>query len=153
MLYGVRIAILGPLAVADDGGADVPVGGARLRTLLIRLALDAGRTVSTDALVDAVWADDPPPGAGNALQALVSRLRRALPAGAVTAAPTGYRVDAAVDVDEFDAHVRAGRAAAATGDAATARDRFTDALALWRGEPLSDAAGADFARAPIVRLT
>ena len=56
----MRIAILGPLWVTDAGGAVVEIGGARLRALLIRLALDAGRPVGTDALCAAVWDGDPP---------------------------------------------------------------------------------------------
>ena len=71
------IALLGPVELRADTGTTVPVAGARLRTLLILLALDAGRAVSADRLVDGVWGADPPAAAGNALQALVSRLRRA----------------------------------------------------------------------------
>jgi predicted ATPase/DNA-binding SARP family transcriptional activator len=134
----VRIAILGPLVVTDDDGAELNVGGARLRTLLIRLALDAARTVPTDALIDAVWGDDPPASAANALQALVSRLRRALGDQALLAEPTGYRVQAGTDVAEFDELIASGR--------------FDDALSLWRGEPLADVADADFAHAATARL-
>src|SRR2546423_13742861 len=77
----------GGLRTVDEGA--VEMGGTRLRTLLIRLTLDAGRTVPTGALVDAVWPDRPPAGAGNALQALVSRLRRALPGPAPLAGVAG----------------------------------------------------------------
>jgi DNA-binding SARP family transcriptional activator len=35
----VRIALLGPLEVTDDDGRTIPIAGARLRALLIRLAL------------------------------------------------------------------------------------------------------------------
>ena len=130
--------MLGPLLVIDDSGGSLPVGGARLRALLIRLALDAGRTVSTDALIDAIWGDDPPSAAANALQALVSRLRRSLPDGAISAEPTGYRVQATTDIDEFEALAK--------------DERFADALRLWRGDPLQDVADAEFARAAIARL-
>ena len=73
----MQIAILGPLVVRN-GVAPVDVAGSRLRRLLIRLALDAGRPVSAGALIDAVWDDAPPSDAANALQSLTSRLRRAL---------------------------------------------------------------------------
>ncbi|HEU0238182.1 MAG TPA: BTAD domain-containing putative transcriptional regulator [Micromonosporaceae bacterium] len=148
----MRIAILGPLDVTDEDGRPVAVAGARLRALLIRLALDAGRTVRVDALTDAVWAGDPPAGTANALQTLVSRLRRSLPAAAVTADPAGYRVTAVIDVDEFESHIRDARTAVADGDLARARAFYADAMALWRGDALADVAGADFARAPIARL-
>jgi predicted ATPase/DNA-binding SARP family transcriptional activator len=144
----VRIAILGPLAVTV-AGQPVPIGGARLRALLIRLAVDAGRPVRTDALIDAVWGDDPPVGAANALQTLVSRLRRLLPAERLTGDPTGYRVSAEVDIDDFDRLVRAGRDAT---DATAARAYLAEALALWRGPALVDVAEFDFARATAARL-
>jgi ATP/maltotriose-dependent transcriptional regulator MalT len=47
----VEIGLLGPLEVRDDAGAPIDVGGARLRTLLILLALDPGRVVTSGRLV------------------------------------------------------------------------------------------------------
>jgi hypothetical protein len=44
----VRIGILGPLEVRDQAGQPVRLGGARLRALLIRLALDPGRTIAAE---------------------------------------------------------------------------------------------------------
>lgn len=55
--------------------------------LLILLALEPGQVVTTSRLVDGLWHEEMPAGAANALQALVSRLRRALPETAVTARP------------------------------------------------------------------
>src|ERR1700753_3947660 len=86
---GVEIAVLGPVELRAGTGEPVPVGGARLRTVLILLALSPNRVVPATRLIDAVWADEPPAAAGNALQALVSRLRRA--GLVVEAAPNGYR--------------------------------------------------------------
>jgi DNA-binding SARP family transcriptional activator len=149
----VRIAILGPLDVSGSDGP-VEIGGARLRTLLVRLALDAGRVVPTDALVDAVWGDEPPAAAGNALQALVSRLRRVLPEPArLVASPAGYRLDAdAVDAEEFERLAAAGHAALVGGDPARAAALLGEALALWRGPALVEVADAGFARASALRL-
>ncbi len=67
------------------------LAGGRLRALLTRLALDAGRPVSTGALVDAVWDNDLPADEQHALQSLVSRLRRSV-GDALEAAPGGYRL-------------------------------------------------------------
>jgi DNA-binding SARP family transcriptional activator len=75
----VRIAVLGPLEIHGDGVAPAEVAGARLRALTILLALTPGQVVSTGTLIDGVWAGEPPTGSNNALQALVSRLRRAAP--------------------------------------------------------------------------
>ena len=46
----MRIGILGPLEVLDAAGQPVRLGGPRLRALVIRLALDPGRTIAADRL-------------------------------------------------------------------------------------------------------
>src|SRR5690348_1559901 len=74
---GMNVGVLGPLRVQQDG-REVAVGGGRLRALLARLALDAGRPVTSGALVDAVWDTELPADHVHSLQSLVSRLRRAL---------------------------------------------------------------------------
>ncbi|MGW6500544.1 winged helix-turn-helix domain-containing protein [Nonomuraea angiospora] len=78
----MRVAILGPLEVESAA-----VGGARLRRLLVRLALAAGRAVTVEELAADLWPEEPPADPGNALQSLVSRLRRTLPEAGALAAP------------------------------------------------------------------
>ena len=56
----VRISVLGPLEVTDPAGQSVRVGGHRVRTLLILLALDAYRVVPAHALIDRLWGEDRP---------------------------------------------------------------------------------------------
>ena len=73
----MRISILGPMEVEGDGGP-IALGGLRLRALLALLALEAGHTVTSARLIDALWPDEPPVNAANALQTLVRRLRAAL---------------------------------------------------------------------------
>jgi predicted ATPase len=151
----VQIAILGPLEVRD-GAAALDVAGSRLRRLLIRLALDAGRPVSASALVEAVWGERPPVEAANALQSLVSRLRRALGGpGTVSQSPTGYRL--AIEPDDLDATrferlVREGASALRIGEHDEAAASLRDALGLWRGPALVDVEDAAFAAAPSTRL-
>ncbi|MFJ8834044.1 BTAD domain-containing putative transcriptional regulator [Micromonospora aurantiaca] len=150
----VRVGILGPLEVRD-GDRPVDVAGARLRALLIRLALDPGRPVSVPALAEALWGDEPPTDTANAVQTLVSRLRRAVPGLAVRSSPAGYRLDLDpddVDAGRFERLTRQGRAALRDGDAATARATLRDALALWRGPALAEAADAPYAAAAVARL-
>ncbi|HEX4700248.1 MAG TPA: BTAD domain-containing putative transcriptional regulator [Actinomycetes bacterium] len=136
------VGYLGPLEVRVDG-QQVGVPGQRLRLLLLRLAVAAGRPVSSTDLVDTVWEEEPPADPANALQSLVSRLRRTLGgAGTVEQGPGGgYRL--VVDPGEVDA-VRFARLAAegrgllrdgAYDDGARV---LSEALALWRGEPLAD---------------
>src|ERR1700744_850984 len=67
----VQVAILGPLEVRNDGGEPVVISGARLRDLITRLALAGGRPVSTSALAEAVWGQEPPADLVTALQQLV----------------------------------------------------------------------------------
>ncbi|MFI6521113.1 AfsR/SARP family transcriptional regulator [Spirillospora sp. NPDC050679] len=148
----MRIGILGPLAVRDAAGAPVEVSGARLRALLVRLALDPGRAVSADRLLDDLWEGAPPAGGAGALQALVSRLRGAAGRDLVEHGPGGYRL--AVDPAEVDAVAfgRAVAAARAEADPAARADALRRALELWRGPALADVAEAGFAAAPIARL-
>ncbi|MEU7876035.1 BTAD domain-containing putative transcriptional regulator [Dactylosporangium sp. NPDC049140] len=123
----MQIGLLGPFEVrADDGGvADVP--GARLRGLLVALALRPGHAVPKGTLVDWIWGEQPPADATNALQRLVSRLRKVLPDGSIEGQTDGYRLTLdpdAVDAVRFERLLGAGRA--------------REALALWRGAAMED---------------
>ncbi|MFJ8633675.1 AfsR/SARP family transcriptional regulator [Streptomyces sp. NPDC093568] len=137
----VRYRILGTTQALRPDGRSVPVGGARLRTLLTVLALRAGRTVPVGLLVDEVWGGEPPADATGALQALVGRLRRALGADAILSAEGGYRLAAApddIDLHRFERLVGEGTRALADGDPAKAAGILDDALALWHGPALAD---------------
>jgi predicted ATPase/DNA-binding SARP family transcriptional activator len=134
----VRIDLLGPLDVYPDdahaGRGDL--AGARLRGLLIRLAIDAPRPVSQQALIDALWGDEPPADQANALQSLVSRLRRGLGGPeTVASSAAGYRLTIEpddVDVNRFAALARRGRDALSAGDPSSAADDLREALGMWR---------------------
>ncbi|MFI6597297.1 AfsR/SARP family transcriptional regulator [Nonomuraea sp. NPDC050536] len=140
----MRVGILGPLQVE---GAEI--GGARLRWLLVRLALAAGRPVTVEELAEALWPEARPADPANAVQSLVSRLRRALPEPAALASvPGGYRLQA--DTDEREFHDLVRQAAQATP--ATAADLLDQALALWRGPALGEVSTAPFAQGHVVRL-
>ncbi|GAB2948298.1 BTAD domain-containing putative transcriptional regulator [Nonomuraea fastidiosa] len=131
----MRVGILGPLRVAGS-----EVGGARVRALLVRLALDPGRVVTAERLIDDLWPGDPPAHPPAALQSLVSRARREAP-GLIASHPAGYLLDVApdeVDAWAFERLVRQGD--------------VRRALALWRGAPLADAAALPFATGPAARL-
>lgn len=95
----MHIKILGPFEVRDGDAADVP--GARLRGLLVALALRPGQVVPKAALIDWIWGEHPPADAANALQRLVSRLRKALPGAVVEGLTDGYRL--AIEADAVDA--------------------------------------------------
>ncbi|MBA8950536.1 putative ATPase/DNA-binding SARP family transcriptional activator [Actinomadura namibiensis] len=152
----MRIALLGPVQVFADDASPIPVGGARLRMLLARLALEGGRPVPVDALVDGLWGEEPPADAANALQALVSRLRRALRgAGTVEGAGGGYRLSVRgtdVDAHRFEELAAQGGRELAAGRAEQASSVLGAALGLWRGTALADVRDAPFAGAVATRL-
>lgn len=128
----MRLQFFGGFAAEDAAGSPIEVRGSRQRALLLRLALDAGTTVSYRALAEDVWPDDAPEDSRASLQSLVSRMRRALPEGILRAEPGGYTLDVArddVDLVRFADLVRAARGSADAAPLAR------EALALWRGEP------------------
>jgi DNA-binding SARP family transcriptional activator len=129
--------MLGPFEVRLDDGAFAEVPGARLRGLLAALALEPGHVVPNVTLVDWIWGERPPAEAANALQRLVSRLRKALPEGLVEGQAGGYRL--AVEPDAVDA-VRFERLVGqARMDEVRQRVRLLrEALALWRGAAMQD---------------
>ena len=149
--------VLGPVEVRPAGAAPVQLAPS-VRALLARLALSPGRVVSVDALTDALWGEDLPADAANALQLRVSKLRRALVAAGVpgevlvTQAP-GYRLAVdpeAVDAARFERLLARSRALA--GDPTAALGALDEALALWRGTALADVGDAEWAAAEGARL-
>jgi predicted ATPase/DNA-binding SARP family transcriptional activator len=152
----VQIGMLGPLEVRSDDGAPADVQGARLRGLLVALALRPGQLVPKASLIDWIWAEQPPADAAGALQRLVSRLRRALPDGAIDGQPEGYRLRAApdaVDAVRFERLVLA--AGQARGQDAPRQARLLrEALGLWRGAAMQDVGLPDSGAfdAAVVRL-
>jgi predicted ATPase/DNA-binding SARP family transcriptional activator len=153
--WNVRVRILGPVELTDATGDLVPLGGARLRALLIRLAIDAGRSVSAERLAEDLWPRERPADVTNALQALVSRLRQAAGKDMIGYRSGGYRLDldpGEIDACVFERRVSTGRAAAASGETARGAALLREALALWRGDALADAGDWPFAAGPASRL-
>ena len=157
----MQFRILGPLEVAADDGVPVAVGGPKPRALLAELLLHPRAVVPTERLVDAVWGEHPPPNAGVALRAYVSRLRAALPAAEdgprLRYRAPGYQLvltDAELDAAAFTRLVAEARECAAAGDHGRALSLLDDALELWRGDVLAefDPAALD-AEADVARLT
>src|SRR5439155_25207951 len=110
----MQIGLLGELKVLGNDNEDIVVTGAKLRALLAILALQVGRPVPTDQLVDALWGEDPPPAVRNGLQGLVSKLRRTLgSAELVSMRGGGYALEldeSAVDVHRYEQLVADARA-------------------------------------------
>ena len=74
---GLWLTMLGPLE-AWARGAPLPLGPPARRAVLGLLLVDPGVLVRRDAIVDALWGNDPPRTAAGLVQSHVSRLRRLL---------------------------------------------------------------------------
>jgi predicted ATPase/DNA-binding SARP family transcriptional activator len=138
----LEFRVLGPIEAVRDELA-VRLGGRRQRALLALLLLEPGRPVSPDRLIDGLWRDTPPPDAERALRVYVSRLRAALGEGAVRTHASGYALQAEserIDSKQFERLLRDGREALRRGSAGLAAERLGAALALWRGDAMSDVA-------------
>ena len=138
----IAVGLLGPVRVWSDDGWLRP-GTPQQCLVLSFLALRAGQVVAADELVDVVWASDPPRSAHNGIQVILTHLRKALvrtPGARLARCGAGYQLDTdpgRIDVHQFRSLVRVGREA---GDAGSAVDLFDQALTLWRGPALADAA-------------
>ena len=149
--------ILGPVEVwTGQDWAEISAG--KQRSVLATLLLRPGEVVSTDALIDQVWPDQPPARAANLVSVYVHHLRRLIgDAGVrvlVTRAP-GYQVVPApgeLDADRFAALVGEGRQALASGVPALAVDLLDEAVALWRGRALADVPATPLVAAEADRL-
>ncbi|MET9224648.1 BTAD domain-containing putative transcriptional regulator [Lentzea sp. NPDC003310] len=135
----IVIGTLGNLEVRA-AGAPVVVGHARQKAVLAVLAIEAGRVVPPDRLIDRVWGGRAPARARSVLRTYVSQLRRALDAtgATITWRDTGYLVD--ITPEHVDLHCFRGLLAEArdSGDPRSALALADEALALWRGEPLAE---------------
>lgn len=134
----MRYRVLGPLELVIDGvGRDEPghhhLGSGNQERLLAVLLARRDRVVSVDALIEALWDEQPPRTAIATLRTYVSRLRRTL-GDALVSERDGYRLAVApgdTDADRFEHLVRI----ATSNRPAAGLDALDQALALWRGEP------------------
>ncbi|MGW1758988.1 AfsR/SARP family transcriptional regulator [Streptomyces mirabilis] len=119
--------------------------------MLSSLLLRQGAVVSHEQLLDSVWGSETPASGHKVLASHVNPLRRALDAegtrpaesvirsgkGWYRFAVSGVRLDTADLTERGDEALRTK----ASGDLATATDQLSAALALFRGEPLSNLPG------------
>ncbi|SCE86614.1 DNA-binding transcriptional activator of the SARP family [Micromonospora viridifaciens] len=136
-------------------GRPLELGPPKQRLVFAALAVDVGRSVQIEALVDRVWDDGPPTDARGVLYTYLTRIRRILAAAqpdakapiTVTRGQTGYFLDA--DPDRVDLYRLRRLAERAEGLPADHPDRATllrEAIDLWRGEPLDGLPGGWAAR-------
>jgi len=142
---GLWLAVLGPLAAWRDG-LPLRLGPPRQAAVLGLLAMRAGELVGREAIIEALWGQQPPPTAAELVQAHVGRLRRVLDPGGrdrlIEQGIAGYRLRAGageLDTAAFGELAGRARTAAAAGDPGAACGLYARALELWRGEPAADA--------------
>ncbi len=138
----MELRLLGPVEVRLED-RPIELGPRKQRAVLAMLALEAGRSVSADRLVEGLWGEQPPSSAAKMVQLYVSHLRPLLDGSGVRIVTRngGYELQLSggdVDAVRFEALVEESRA--------------REALALWRGDALADVAGEPFAAAEIRRL-
>jgi YVTN family beta-propeller protein len=134
-----------------EGERSLPLGGRKQRTLLAILLLHANEVVSSDALIDGLWGERPPKTAGTALQVYVSNLRKLLSPERLETRSPGYLLH--IEPEELDLGRFEQLAAQTNGDDPEASaSALTEALTLWRGQPLADFAYDSFAQTEIARL-
>lgn len=132
--HGVRVLLLGPVAI-DAGQGAAPVTSRQQALVLALLAMQPGRALTTDQLIEHAWSDRPPPTARAALRVHLARLRAALQhPGVLPHSARGYALDphlVRTDVQDLtDLH----HALDAAGSPAERLRIATEALSLWRGE-------------------
>ena len=74
---GVDCRVLGPVEVLSDG-SPCALGGPKQRTVIAVLVAAAGRPVSVDSLLQALYGDDASPSSRATLHTYVSNLRNVL---------------------------------------------------------------------------
>ncbi|WP_327236115.1 tetratricopeptide repeat protein [Streptomyces sp. NBC_01317] len=147
-----RIRLFGRIMVETAEGAYVSAGPAKQACVLAVLALQSGRLVSVDTLIERVWDDAPPRAARAGLHSYVARLRKLLDHGggsAGTSSPLaqqsgGYVL--ALDPEQVDVHVmralvQRGGKAAGQQDHQEARNLYRRAAELCHGEALGNVGG------------
>ena len=153
-----EFSLLGPPGARGPAG-DAQLGGGAHRTVVLAiLVLRAGQLVSRDTLVDALWPDDPPPGARQTVESYCRgcgvRLREAgLDSAVIESAPAGYRLV----LERLPGRPRPLRGAGrrrARRTLALRRGRVPrEALALWQGPALDGLADRPALRADAAALT
>jgi WD40 repeat protein/DNA-binding SARP family transcriptional activator len=136
----MAIEVLGPLTV----GGEATRLGPRDRVVLAALTVRPGDPVSADRLAEALWPDQPPETWTKVVQGCIMRLRKVLGTEAIETSSLGYRlVVPADDLDKarFERLVARGRELLTLGEPERAAYVLDEALALWRGSPLSELDG------------
>ena len=150
----VEVRLFGAMEVAVNGGDSITLAP-RPAHVLALLALAGGATVATDTMIDDLWGDEPPATARNSVQAFVSDLRRALGSAGRTVIEStggGYRLRQDLAITDVDIFERLLGEATPAVDPAERMALLSEALGLWRGDPLPELATEGRIRTALVPL-
>ncbi|MGW6981991.1 AfsR/SARP family transcriptional regulator [Streptomyces sp. NPDC054932] len=155
------IEVLGALAVRENGISITPTAP-KPRQVLALLALHADQVVPVSALMEELWAGEPPRSARTTLQTYVLQLRALIAAALepdtagdgppaprtakdiLVTLPGGYLLSSGggtLDVREFDRLAGTGYRAMDAGDFPGAARMLREALSLWSGPAFADVQG------------
>ncbi|MCF6473586.1 hypothetical protein FAF44_35160 [Nonomuraea sp. MG754425] len=161
MAAGLTIGLLGSVVgVLDDEENDL--GPPLQQAIAAMLAMRSGRVVTLGQLIEGLWGDAPPASAAQSVYTYIAGLRRLFepnrsrrePPNMVARASGGYLLrlePSKVDACVFDARLDEAAQARKDGDLTRALSLVDEALALWRGQPLSGVPGP-FAEGERARL-
>ncbi|MFI9552855.1 AfsR/SARP family transcriptional regulator [Nonomuraea endophytica] len=141
--HRLYFSVLGPVR-AWQGDMELNLGSPQQRAVLGALLLHEGRAITCDALIAAIWGQNPPLRALSTLRTYAYRLRKVLEPGMVVSAGSGYAMsvpEGALDVSVFEEKYAEAERARAEGDLARARTLLAAALGLWRGDAMDGTAG------------
>lgn len=134
--------LLGPLGISA-GGTRAVLQPSKPATLLAMLLMHPNTVVSVDALLRAVWDEEPPASAKAALHTCVQRLRRlfakyGVPGGDIEAVPGGYRIAARAETLDLIRFRELAAQARAEQNPEAELALLRSALELWRGTALTN---------------
>jgi len=131
----VEVRILGPVEPS------VPPKPAQI---LAVLAVECGKIVPVERLIDLIWGEEPPPQARKSLQVHISSLRRAgVP---VEHRAAGYVLNAELESVDLHAFRKRVQEAGDEADLKVKAELLKGALELWRGTPVVFAQTLDVQR-------
>jgi DNA-binding SARP family transcriptional activator/tetratricopeptide (TPR) repeat protein len=145
----MELQLLGAVELRSCGRL-VDAGPPRQRCVLAALAVDVGRPVLVETVVDRVWGEHPPQRVREAVYVYVTRIRKLIDEanngdgadGALVRRSRGYVLD--LDPDQVDVH-RFRRLVRQAREPAVPEERrlvlLRAALDLWRGTPLAGVPG------------
>ncbi|HEX5730858.1 AfsR/SARP family transcriptional regulator, partial [Microbacterium sp.] len=133
----MQVRVLGALTL-DDGR--IPLAP-RDRAVLGALTVRLGAALPVESLAAALWGDDWPASWAKIIPGCIMRLRRHIAPAEIETTTHGYRLSdehIEIDAEQFERLVTRGTQQLALGEPERAAHTFSEALALWRGEPFME---------------